>query len=202
MAWLFFAVGFYLLLGAAARKWPETFAGLHRKPTATPVLNLILGIFCLLIGWGIASLPDMSDTPDETSPPAQAAAANTAPVAAASTLPPAPKPEPLRETIYEAPKIIAAYKANEIAADNRFKGHSILIAGYVSEIEKDFLGDPVVRLEGGEYELFGLACTFKRTEMEKLAALRRGQALLLRGKVTGMIVGIVGADGCEVVKVR
>jgi hypothetical protein len=93
-----------------------------------------------------------------------------------------------------APDLIAAYQQNEIAADQRFKGETVVIRGDVNEIAKDILGTPYVTLsrEG----ISAVPAMFPRSSAAPLADLRPGQTIVVQCRVEGKMMNVIGRD-CE-----
>jgi hypothetical protein len=93
-----------------------------------------------------------------------------------------------------APDLIAAYQQNEIAADQRFKGETVVIRGDVNEIAKDILGTPYVTLsrEG----ISAVQAMFPRSSAAPLADLRPGQTIVVQCRVEGKMMNVIGRD-CE-----
>jgi acetylornithine/succinyldiaminopimelate/putrescine aminotransferase len=87
------------------------------------------------------------------------------------------------------------YKANEVAADERYKGRTLLITGTVAEIVKDFLGYPVVRLHIPlSYER--IQANFPKTATG-LAQLSKGQTVTLRCRGLGLMLSVLIVDRCS-----
>jgi hypothetical protein len=93
-----------------------------------------------------------------------------------------------------APDLIAAYQQNEIAADQRFKGETVVIRGDVNEIAKDILGTPYVTLsrEG----ISAVQAMFPRSSAAPLADLRPGRTIVVQCRVEGKMMNVIGRD-CE-----
>ncbi len=102
---------------------------------------------------------------------------------------------PVKENLVSitAPDLLQSYHANEVAADQRFKGKTILVTGIVESINKDFMDDIYIVLQGDGY-FMNVHCSF---ENENVAAnLSKGEQITLKGKCEGMIVGSVSMKDC------
>jgi len=81
----------------------------------------------------------------------------------------------------------AAYKTNEVSADNRYKGKVLRVSGVVDHIAKDILDDPHVILRSQD-SFGGVSCSFGRSDVS-IAQLVPGQSVVVRGIGDGYIVG-------------
>lgn len=91
--------------------------------------------------------------------------------------PPEPAPKPVAINI-TAPQLLEEYQANEVLADNRYKGKLLRVKGTVSKIGKDILNHSYVALQGKEFGIFTVQCMFGDEYLEQLASLRPGQILI------------------------
>lgn len=83
---------------------------------------------------------------------------------------------------------------NEIAADQKYKGQTLIVTGVVSSIAKDILGTPYVVLNnGGEFEIWGVQCLFPNTDAYKnsLATLNKGNTIKVKGECTGYLLNVM-----------
>ena len=93
-----------------------------------------------------------------------------------------------------ADSLYREYDANEIAADDRYKGKLAIIRGNVKDIGKDILGDTYIVM-GGSGFLDGVQCTFARGD-SSAASLYKGKQVLVQGMVRGKM-GHVQLDDCS-----
>jgi len=96
-----------------------------------------------------------------------------------------------------ATKLYADYQANEIAADNTYKGKLIEVSGTVDNIGKDILDSPYVSLKTSD--LFGVQCMLDDSAIAEASALAKGTKVTLRGRVSGKL-GSVLVRECVLVK--
>jgi hypothetical protein len=93
---------------------------------------------------------------------------------------------------------VAAYKANEIAADGRFKDRTIAVTGPVDRIGKDILNNPFVTLSGEPVDSFrGVQATFPREAESELARLQTGQTITVVCRARGLMMN-VQLDRCAI----
>lgn len=99
----------------------------------------------------------------------------------------------------EARTILTAYRGNEIAADNTYKGKLVQVnGGYVDDIKKDILDQPYVTVgTGAAFEIPQVQCSLRRDQAGKAATLQKGQRVTVRGEVKGLMFN-VHLDDCEV----
>ena len=96
-----------------------------------------------------------------------------------------------------AEELYAAYAANEVSADDKFRGKRILVYGPVSSIDKDIADNIVVRLEGGGNSLATVDATIPNSEKSKAAALAKGDKIALLCLGAGRSVGSPRLDRCS-----
>ena len=92
-----------------------------------------------------------------------------------------------------AHQLVAAYEANEVAADAQYKGKVVRITGTVDEIKKDILDDLYVALEGG-HVLRGVQCFFDEAHTGVLARLQKGARVTVVGRVDGLMMNVLVKD--------
>ncbi|MBM3943751.1 MAG: hypothetical protein FJ316_12750 [SAR202 cluster bacterium] len=92
------------------------------------------------------------------------------------------------------------YDANQIAADNKYKGQILQVTGSrVDNISRGFGGKPYVSLgTGAPFEFWSATCHFR--DEGQVLELQRGQIVTIMARNTGMSVGTVGFEDCELVK--
>jgi hypothetical protein len=115
---------------------------------------------------------------------------------------------PKEELVYvTAVEMINEYQSNEISADAKYKGKSVVVTGIISDIGKteDLFGD------GTPYVLFsssGSSNTFvtvqanfsNKSEIEKLASLGKGQQVSIKGTCGGESIFNVMLNNCFVIE--
>lgn len=88
-----------------------------------------------------------------------------------------------------ASKLVADYKANEVAADEKYKNRLLVVTGSVASIGKDIMDNPYVTLSSGEqYDFRSVQCTFDDDHIAKASKLKKGMKI----SVTGTCKGLMG----------
>jgi len=98
-----------------------------------------------------------------------------------------------------ASEIYADYKANQVAADTKYKGKTIEVSGTINSIGKDILDTPYVSLNAGDI-LSTVQCMFDKGDSAQLATLAKDTRIVLTGKVRGQVIMNVLLDNCSIVK--
>lgn len=88
------------------------------------------------------------------------------------------------------------YKANEVAADTKYKGKIVKISGTVASVDKDILDNPLVRIETNEM-FNSVVCRFGKGQIDDLSKLIKGQKVTFIGEVSGMTIGSVYIKSCS-----
>jgi len=88
-----------------------------------------------------------------------------------------------------ADTLFSTYRANEVAADSKYKGKAVIVDGTVQDIAKDFLGSPYVII-GSSGVLSGVQCMFPKSDTS-LGRLSKGQRITVRGEVNGKMVNVL-----------
>ncbi len=104
--------------------------------------------------------------------------------------PQAPSKAKERKLKLGAAILFAEYEKNEKKADKKFIGKIIDIEGQIMGIEKDEAGKGVVILDSGN-GMDGIMCTLEDSETKKLATLKEGQKVKIRGKCAGKMMDVV-----------
>ena len=98
--------------------------------------------------------------------------------------------------------IAAEYKANEVAADMKYKGKWITVSGRVDSIGKGILGGMYVTLKSsrGQFQVMNfIQCFFDSKYQQQLASLQKGQSVVMLGRVDGKM-GNIHVKGCRLVR--
>jgi len=99
-----------------------------------------------------------------------------------------------------AEQLLAEYKANEIAADEKYKGKAIEVTGTIENIGKDILDNMYVALKSGEqYDFRSVQCFLGENLRKEAASLSKGSRITVRGECAGMM-GTIQINDCEFVK--
>jgi hypothetical protein len=93
-------------------------------------------------------------------------------------------------------QIVSDYNQNEIAADQKYKGQIFYVYGNLYSIGKAlFLDTPFITIEGGA--LFSsVQCSFPKSANDQIAALTKGDFVIVKGKCSGKILLNPYMDEC------
>ena len=88
-------------------------------------------------------------------------------------------------------QLLLEYKANEVAADQKYKGKRVRTTGIVDEIKKDFLDSIYVTIgTGAEFEIPSVQCYFDKSLANKAAALTKGQTISVDCDCDGLMLNV------------
>jgi hypothetical protein len=93
----------------------------------------------------------------------------------------------IKKNTISAPDLTAAYEANEVNADNNFKGKTFYVSGTVTDIKKDIMDDIYVILQGSEM-LRDVQCYFD--DKETAAQLHKGMKVTFKGTCDGLMMNV------------
>lgn len=108
-----------------------------------------------------------------------------------------PEPEPVQEQIaVTATELIEAYDANEVAADNEYKGQNLVVTGTVKNIGKDIVDAAYVTLQNDadEYAIISVQCYFADDDLDDIATLKEGDKVAISGKCNGVTLNVMLKD--------
>jgi hypothetical protein len=91
-------------------------------------------------------------------------------------------------------ELLNAYKANEVRADNTYKGKWLkLQGGQVDEVRSSY----VMIGTGKLFEVPQVQCMLKPDQLSKASGLSKGRRVTVRGKVQMMLINVLVQD-CEI----
>ncbi len=93
--------------------------------------------------------------------------------------------------------LYAAYHANEVDADNRYKGKRLLVTGVVQSIDKTAFNDIQVSFETPN-RFMPVRATARDSEAGKVGALSKGQTVTVVCTGSGMIIGNPTLKDCTI----
>jgi hypothetical protein len=99
--------------------------------------------------------------------------------------------EEIKKNTISAKQLIAEYEANEVAADNNFKGKTFYVAGTVADIGKDVLGHIYVTLNSNNI-IRKVQCYFE--DAETAAKLSKDMQVTFKGKCHGLMMNVLMKD--------
>jgi pyruvate/2-oxoglutarate dehydrogenase complex dihydrolipoamide acyltransferase (E2) component len=149
----------------------------------------LVGLIILVIIFpkGGSKEPAASTTPATTATASAAAAAVPTPAPAAPTqtpAAPAPAEKPAAAPVaVQAATLLADFKANEAAADLKYKGKTLEVSGHVAKVDTELWNKDhyVVRLDNGEqYSILTVNCN--GIAAEQAAAVAADSTVTVRGE--------------------
>lgn len=88
--------------------------------------------------------------------------------------------------VISAVQLYGQYEANEVEADNEYKGKVLAVTGVVGDIGKDIVDQAYVLLTSGDaLGMFGVQCFFNESEEQNFGSLRTAQQLTIKGRCDG-----------------
>ena len=101
--------------------------------------------------------------------------------------------------VVPAARLLADYKGNEVAADNRWKGKTVRIQGLVGEIKKDLMDSIYVTIgTGADFEMQTVQCFAADGQSDGFAQLKKGARITMKGRVDGLMMNVLVKD-CTIV---
>jgi hypothetical protein len=94
-------------------------------------------------------------------------------------------------------RLLADYEANAVEADQRHQGRRFIVTGTVQKVDQALFGSLVVYLEGALTR--DVVCFFGAAHRDRVAALRPGQVVHVRGQCTGRTLMNINFHDCEFV---
>lgn len=167
-----------------------------KKPGAILVVALGALIFALMMS---SSEPGVSGSPDATTVPGLSVVPNPTKTPA-PTKTPIPTPTPTPILTVSITQLKQEYDANQIAADQQYKGQMMRVTGATIEnISRDIFGSPYVSLGvNGGFDFWSLICRFK--DENAVVELARGQRVGIQGTNEGMSLGSVEFKDCILIE--
>jgi len=89
-----------------------------------------------------------------------------------------------------ADKLFQEYDANEVAADNKYKGHIVIVEGTITDIGKD-ITDQAYLVIGGDGFLDGVQCLFTKGEEPSFSSISKGDHIRVKGEVSGKMGNVL-----------
>jgi hypothetical protein len=108
---------------------------------------------------------------------------------------PGAAPEPF--VVTNAQDLAKEYHANEVAADEKFKGKRVRVAARVQSIDKDAFDNIIVQL-ATDNQFQAVMATMKDEDKAAVAKLSKGQAVAVECRGAGMIIGSPTLRDCFV----
>ena len=91
------------------------------------------------------------------------------------------------------------YMDNPISADAKYKGKTLKLTGKVEDIDREIAGNTYITFKIDFLE--DVRITFKKSEESKVAQLKKGQQITIKGECTGTLLSTtVALKNCEIVE--
>jgi len=103
--------------------------------------------------------------------------------------------EEIKKNTITASQLVAEYEANEVSADNTFKGKTFYVSGTVVDIKKDVLNHIYVTLKSDNI-IRRVQCYFE--DAETAAKLSKNMNVTFMGKCDGLMMNVLMKD-CKLV---
>jgi hypothetical protein len=104
-----------------------------------------------------------------------------------------------RTVVVSAAELVQEFQNNPVAADRKYKGKYLEIAGVVDRTGTDGSGTPFVVLHAGdENAMLKIECFFRLTDEEDEVPIKRlgqGQTITVRGEYNGRVSNVQVRDG-------
>lgn len=98
-----------------------------------------------------------------------------------------------------ANELLKAYKENEVSANQKYQGKPLEVSGKIDSIEAGLADKPYVVLKaGGEFEFVQPQAHFNEDEINKVANLKKGQAITLLCEGDGEVAGGPMLSDCRI----
>jgi hypothetical protein len=92
-------------------------------------------------------------------------------------------------------EILSAYKANEVGADNRYKGKLIRTTGVIDSVKKDIMDNLYVTIgTGASFEIPQVQAFFDDSMNNQLGQLQKGTKLTVVCRVDGLMMNVIGKE--------
>ncbi len=98
-----------------------------------------------------------------------------------------------------APQLFADYHANEVAADEKYKGKWLAVTGQVDSVGKDILDNIFISLRT-QNRFMSARAQMEQSDSDQVARLKRGQKVMLLCSGSGLLLGSPLLDKCRVVE--
>ena len=181
-------------------------AAIRKKKKRVPAIGA--AVFFILFVVAVVTSPAPDTTNQEAMAPVVSAVptvtesaeqqeATTAPDVKAT---PTPTPEPTAKptpTPVPTPAVMDVdyntlfqdYQDNPINADKIYRNKLLRLTGDIDTIDREISQAPYITFNvGGEYSFNDIRMTFKKSEEDKIAALKKGQKITVNGTCTGTLL--------------
>ena len=106
--------------------------------------------------------------------------------------------EDITKNTIPAKDLTASYEANEVNADENYKGKTFYVSGKITDIKKDMLDDIYVTLEGDQ-TFREVQCYFD--DKATASKLSKGMNVTFKGKCDGLMMNVLMKD-CQLTSIN
>ncbi len=99
--------------------------------------------------------------------------------------------------VIKAADLHTEYKANEVAADEKYKGKKLRVGGIISSIDKDAFDNMIIHLDTGE-AFSNVMATMEDSEKAAVMKLSKQQVVVVECKGGGFIIGSPVLNDCKI----
>ena len=92
--------------------------------------------------------------------------------------------------------LLREYEKNEVAADSRYKGRTLIVRGKIARIGRDIGDTAYVSFKNDHPSFRSVQCFFGRSAEAQLGELSPGDEVLISGKCDGLF-GTVSLKDCQ-----
>ncbi len=89
--------------------------------------------------------------------------------------------------------LFSEYEANEVRADEKYKGKRIQVSGYVDSIGKDIVDDIYITLKT-KNPIFKVQCFFDKSQTNALASLKKDSFVMVTCRCNGKFGNVLLKD--------
>lgn len=111
---------------------------------------------------------------------------------------PAPAPAPAAVSV-TATELTKAYKDNEIAANDKFKGKQLMVSGKIESIEAGITDKPELVLAANiDYGMSNPRATLADSDLDKAKSLKKGQNIKMLCVGNSEVAGTPMLEDCKI----
>jgi hypothetical protein len=107
-----------------------------------------------------------------------------------------PKTEPAIEVTATA--LVAEFKENAVAAEQKYGEKRIRVTGVVNSVDKDILDTPYVAISGDQYGINNVQCMFPKDRASDLVSFKKDSKATVEGVFSSNLMNVLLKD-CTVV---
>jgi len=150
------------------------------------LIIVLIGLIGASMSSGSASSSDSTSNKDGS--PSDSSATQTQ-----NTAPAEPPIEITAIALYDE------FEENQVAAEQKYKGKTLIVSGTVDSIGTDILNTPYVSLRSSNEFLTAVQCMFDRSDSNALVSLKKDQKIKLSGTVSSKLLHVI-MKNCQVVQ--